>query len=293
MDAKQIAADLESEYMAVANGDKKPAKIALEPMVRAVEELRRLAALPSDAAQAPLTNDQRNVIIDLINLAREAYNALDDSEEREGDDGREHVVNSVCFDFVCNALERLEQLPDDKPGETLAAAGKAEWALRHLLAAPVAPAAAAPSEDAYVAQRMSETLAEVWATIMGDDAQPEDESLNAVERVKKAAQVLRLEVDLYRAQREEVAAPIPLLAADHRGIRVDYSGMLGGAQRAMTRGYQETGLAEMLRQFKEHLTELGKRWYAGDTSVVDELLQLYCIEKDARDALVAASGAAQ
>lgn len=53
MDAKQIAADLESEYMAVANGDKKPAKIALEPMVRAVEELRRLAALPSDAAQAP------------------------------------------------------------------------------------------------------------------------------------------------------------------------------------------------------------------------------------------------
>jgi hypothetical protein len=54
MDAKQIAADLESEYMAVANGDKKPAKIALEPMVRAVQELRRLAALPSDAAQAPI-----------------------------------------------------------------------------------------------------------------------------------------------------------------------------------------------------------------------------------------------
>lgn len=70
----------------------------------------------------------------------------------------------------------------------------------------VAADAAAPSEDAYVAQRMNQTLAEVYATILGEDARPEDEALNAIERVKKAAQVLRLEVDLYRARHDEAAA---------------------------------------------------------------------------------------
>lgn len=43
MDTKRIADDLEAEYLAVANGIKKPAKIALEPMVRAVDALRALA----------------------------------------------------------------------------------------------------------------------------------------------------------------------------------------------------------------------------------------------------------
>ncbi|PVX61289.1 hypothetical protein C7402_1411, partial [Paraburkholderia unamae] len=84
------------------------------------------------------------------------------------------------------------------------------------LAAPtptVAANAAAPSEDAYVAQRMTETLAEVYATIIGDDARPEDEALNAIERVKKAAQVLRLEVDLYRAHSEELATTKRLFLA--------------------------------------------------------------------------------
>jgi hypothetical protein len=46
---------------------------------------------------------------------------------------------------------------------------------------------------------LAESLAEVYATILGDDAPDQDDSLNAIERVKKAAQVLRLEVDLYRA----------------------------------------------------------------------------------------------
>lgn len=54
-------------------------------------------------------------------------------------------------------------------------------------------------EDQFVARRISETLAEVYATIIGDDAREADESLNMIERAKKAAQVLRLEVDLYRS----------------------------------------------------------------------------------------------
>jgi predicted Zn-ribbon and HTH transcriptional regulator len=88
---------------------------------------------------------------------------------------------------------------------------KHEYGIRIVYAAPQAPSApavdalttgAAVSEDAYVAKRMTETLAEVYATILGDDAPDQDVSINAIERVKKAAQVLRLEVDLYRANAE-------------------------------------------------------------------------------------------
>lgn len=53
------------------------------------------------------------------------------------------------------------------------------------------------SEEAYVAKRMSETLAEVYMTIIGDDA--EEAEGNAIDKVLKAAQVLRMEVELYRA----------------------------------------------------------------------------------------------
>lgn len=51
MDTRKIADDLEAEYLAVANGVKTPAKIALEPMVRAVEALRSIA-VPASAAAA-------------------------------------------------------------------------------------------------------------------------------------------------------------------------------------------------------------------------------------------------
>jgi hypothetical protein len=94
-----------------------------------------------------------------------------------------------------------------------------------------------------------------------------------------------------RAALASAAQPaVPLLAADHKGIRVDYTGLLGQCQRALR--HTEPALAEMLRQLQGHLTELGQRWYAGDTAVVDEILQLYCIEDHARAALSAAEAQA-
>ncbi|OAB19875.1 hypothetical protein AQ853_11665 [Burkholderia pseudomallei] len=66
--------------------------------------------------------------------------------------------------------------------------------------APQPAQADALGEEAYVAKRMTETLATVYATIIGDDEVDTDDGLNAIERVVRAAQVLRLEVDLYRAQ---------------------------------------------------------------------------------------------
>lgn len=80
------------------------------------------------------------------------------------------------------------------------------------------------------------------------------------------------------------AAALQLLGPEHRGMRVGYHGLFSQARNALRR---EGGIAEMLRQLEEHLTELGTRWYAGDVQVVDELLQLYSIEREARQALVA------
>ncbi len=81
----------------------------------------------------------RDVVGMLIRLTHDISVALDDSEEREGEDGREHVISSYHFDAISNALDELEALPDDRPGYTMAASGKAQWALRGLFATPPAP----------------------------------------------------------------------------------------------------------------------------------------------------------
>ncbi len=79
-----------------------------------------------------------------------------------------------------------------------------------IYAAPQPPAQAdARDEDAYVAKRMAETLASVYATIIGDDQVDESDGLNAIQRCERAAQVLRIEVELYRAQAEATKVLTP------------------------------------------------------------------------------------
>ncbi|WP_232341632.1 hypothetical protein [Burkholderia pseudomallei] len=75
-------------------------------------------------------------------------------------------------------------------------------ALRGALADARVAQADARGEDAYVAKRLSEALADVYTTLIGDDKVDADDKLNAIERVERAAQVLRLEVELYRAKAE-------------------------------------------------------------------------------------------
>lgn len=75
-----------------------------------------------------------------------------------------------------------------------------------------------------------------------------------------------------------------VLAPKHTGLRVDYTGLLKSARQGLQR---EPGTAEMLNQLEEHLSELGRRWYDGDATVVDEFLQLYCIQRLRRDVLTA------
>lgn len=93
---------------------------------------------------------------------------------------------------------------------------------------------------------------------------------------------------IYKAMLEISPDPAPqpnvVLAPKHNGLRVDYTGLLKSARQGLRR---EPGTAEMLNQLEEHLSELGRRWYDGDATVVDEFLQLYCIQRVRRDVLAA------
>lgn len=68
----------------------------------------------------------------LVNVARAAFYAADDSEEIEGDDGRELRVSSNNFDALSDALDALDDLPDDRPDYVMNGPARAEWALREL-----------------------------------------------------------------------------------------------------------------------------------------------------------------
>lgn len=94
----------------------------------------------------------------------------------------------------------------------------------------------------------------------------------------------RSQADKDSGQQRAGDAALARLAEPHTGMRVDYQGLLRQAREGL---HDSPGLAEMLRQLQGHLRELGQRWYAGDTAVVDELLQLYCVESNARAALSA------
>ncbi len=78
---------------------------------------------------------------------------------------------------------------------------------------------------------------------------------------------------------EDYGDPYHLLGPKkYEGMRVNLLGALRHGQESL----QETdqGLSFVLGELIEHLTELSKRYYAGDVSVVDEFLQLYYLDND-------------
>lgn len=89
-------------------------------------EVKRLKA----ADPAP----HAGIIRELLNIAGLAWRALDDSEEVETADGRGHVISDIDFDALTQALDELDELPDNQPGVTMSPAMKAAWALRSMLA---------------------------------------------------------------------------------------------------------------------------------------------------------------
>ena len=73
------------------------------------------------------------VVASLVQVARAAFHAADDSEEIMTDDGREHRIMADDFDTLSEALDALDELPDDKPGCVMNGPARAEWALSKLL----------------------------------------------------------------------------------------------------------------------------------------------------------------
>lgn len=93
-----------------------------------------------------LTPLELKAIRGLITLARAAWNAVDNGEEipaRSLPNGIDSdnifpECDSVLIDVayaepLSDALNELDKLPDDRPGYTMEAAARAEWALRRLL----------------------------------------------------------------------------------------------------------------------------------------------------------------
>lgn len=116
------------------------------------------------------------------------------------------------------------------------------------------------------------------------DAQKLAEQLDDYARGDEYQRAIDDAAAMLRELSEQVEALRTLpLADDHNGTRVDYTGLLGQSQRVLK--HSSPGTAEMLRQLTGHIKEMGARFYAGEVKAVDEFLQLYCVEHEARAAL--------
>lgn len=62
-----------------------------------------------------------------------------------------------------------------------------------------------------------------------------------------------------------------MLAAKHTGMLIDAEGLLISNRRGKLDKY-------LREQMLGHLKDMAERFYAGDVSVVDEFLQLYCLD---------------
>ncbi|MGS1033161.1 hypothetical protein [Burkholderia glumae] len=138
-------------------------------------------------------------------------------------------------------------LREGKACEALARAWEG-WQARASQAAAPQANAAEESEDAYVIRRLSETLADVAVTLRGDDPVHPDDPLNKIELVKRLAEVLRMEVELYRAQ---AAAP-----ADARELVEMIDNNVESLNNLCTAADEKalTGLSRALRKVSDTLT---------------------------------------
>lgn len=74
-----------------------------------------------------------------------------------------------------------------------------------------------------------------------------------------------------------MSSQTPPLAAKHTGMRVSASGLLerlaNGAELTSWERY-------MLGELYRHLEHLAEQYYAGNVAIMDEFLQLYCLDAD-------------
>ncbi len=78
----------------------------------------------------PLDPLQLKALQGLLDLAQATYFAMDDAAQL---DDMSSLVDEENANVVCNALDALDELPDDRPGYTMSGPAKARWALRALI----------------------------------------------------------------------------------------------------------------------------------------------------------------
>ena len=119
------------KYIAAEKCDDKMGKIARQSV--------EIDSLKEQVAQLELEKEYRYVeqilrpIRILLKVAKCAESMADNSEEMEGEDGRIHVGTAADFDELSDALDLLDELPDDNPGYVLGGAAKAAWALHDII----------------------------------------------------------------------------------------------------------------------------------------------------------------
>ena len=101
-----------------------------EECARVVRDMKSAAPVPLPAAQGAVSE----AIQALIEVAHAAHDLLDNTEE-SGPVGSSVFTHQGRDNADLNtAFDRLEALPDDRPGYSMGPAAKAEWALRSILA---------------------------------------------------------------------------------------------------------------------------------------------------------------
>ena len=118
------------------------ANAALKENIVTLEKLQGIALIESLRAEVERLEREKEYryveqilrpIRILLKVAECAESMADNSEEMEGEDGRIHVGTAADFDELSDALDLLDELPDDKPGYVLGGAAKAAWALHDII----------------------------------------------------------------------------------------------------------------------------------------------------------------
>jgi len=104
--------------------------------------------------------DKDSIIAMLLDVVRRAHAAMDNTE----DDGEGLHWNRDDFDALSAAMDKLDDLPDDRPGYVMGPAAKADWALQQLATpAPTAPTKCKPvawmAEDGRVVSAFTKEVA--------------------------------------------------------------------------------------------------------------------------------------
>lgn len=108
---------------------------------------------------------------------------------------------------------------------------------------------------------------------MNTDRIQEIQSKTAYPESRSVAQAL---LQVWNEVAQECEAKPKMLAKKHTAMRVDHSGLLGRiAGGCKVRPDQRY----MLGELNKHLVEMAEQFYSGNVSIVDEFLQLYCLDE--------------